>query len=156
MRRSCLWVLAQLSILSSSSALAIDNPDFKYLHPEGMALPQASFGLGVVIEPGNRLAFLTGRTGAAADGSYSDDFEVQAKNALTAIEALLADAGMGWRDVVKINVYLTDRADLPAWKAVRDAAIGDSRPAGTGVIVKELADPRARVEIDVIAARKPG
>lgn len=62
---------------------------------------------------------------------------------------------MGWRDVVKINVYLTDRADLPDWRKARDAAIGASRPAGTGVIVKELADPRAHVEIDVVAAKRP-
>lgn len=155
MRKHVIAMAAALTIIAPAAVLAGDNPDFRYLEPEGMALPQASFGLGVVIDPGFRLAFLTGRTGANADGTYSDDFSVQARNALAAIEALLAEAGMGWRDVVKINVYLTDRNDLPQWKSVRDAAIGPSRPAGTGVLVKELADPRARVEIDVIAARRP-
>lgn len=155
MREIIIAALAALAASGPMDAFAGDNPDFRYLEPDGMTLPNASFGLGVVIDPGFRLAFLTGRTGASADGTYSDDFSVQARNALAAIEALLGDAGMEWRDVVKINVYLTDRADLPKWKAVRDAAIGSSRPAGTGVLVKELADPRARVEIDVIAARKP-
>lgn len=155
MRTGILPAIAFLSLFSAGVAEAGDNPDFQYLRPEGVALPQASFGLGVVIDPGFRLAFLTGRTGVNGDGTYPDDFGTPARNALAAVEALLAEADMEWRDVVKINVYLTDRADLPAWKQARDAAIGASRPAGTGVIVKELADPRARVEIDVIAAKKP-
>ena len=82
--------------------LAGDNPDFTYLEPKGVALPKASFGLGVVIEPGFRLAFLTGRTGPNKDGSYSSDFETQAKNALASVATLLEEAGMAWKDVVKI------------------------------------------------------
>jgi enamine deaminase RidA (YjgF/YER057c/UK114 family) len=111
---------------------ANNNPDFRYLEPDGMALPQGSFGLGIVIEPNHRLAFLTGQTGSNADGSYSSD----------------------WSDVVKINVYLTDAADIPVWARVRNEIIADSRPAGTGVIVKALAAPDARVEVTVIAAQK--
>lgn len=155
MRAKVMSAVLASALIAPVCAIAGDNPDFHYIEPEGASLPQASFGLGVVIDPGFRLAFLTGRTGVNADGSYSDEFEVQARNALAAVESLLAEAGMGWRDVVKINVYLTDRADLPDWRKARDAAIGASRPAGTGVIVKELADPRARVEIDVIAAKRP-
>jgi enamine deaminase RidA (YjgF/YER057c/UK114 family) len=110
--------------------------------------------LGIVIEPNHRLAFLTGRTGSNADGSYSDDFETQARNALASVGQLLREVGMDWSDVVKINVYLTDAADIPVWGRVRNEIISDSRPSGTGVIVKALADPNARVEVTVIAAQK--
>lgn len=148
-------VLISICILIiSSSAHANDNPDFRYLEPDGVALPEASFGLGVVIEPGHRLAFLTGRTGSSPDGSYSSDFEVQARNALASVSMLLSEAGMDWSNVVKINVYLTESTDIPAWGRVRDEVIGKSRPSGTGVIVKSLADPEARVEVTVIAAQK--
>jgi enamine deaminase RidA (YjgF/YER057c/UK114 family) len=67
---------------------------------------------------------------------------------------LLREVGMDWSDVVKINVYLTDAADIPVWGRVRNEIIADSRPSGTGVIVKALADPNARVEVTVIAAQK--
>jgi len=148
-------VLISICILIiSGSAHANDNPDFRYLEPDGVALPQASFGLGVVIEPGHRLAFLTGRTGSSPDGSYSGDFETQARNALASVSVLLSEAGMDWSDVVKINVYLTESTDIQAWGRVRDEIIGESRPSGTGVIVKALADPEARVEVTVIAAQK--
>ena len=139
---------------AATATYAGDNPDFRYLEPEGMSLPRGSFGLGVVIEPNYRLAFLTGRTGSNADGSYSDDTETQARNALNSVTTLLNEAGMSWRDVVKINVYLTDAADVPGWGRVRDEIVGDSRPSGTGVIVKALAAPKARVEVTVIAAQK--
>jgi enamine deaminase RidA (YjgF/YER057c/UK114 family) len=138
----------------SSGVGANTNPDFRYLEPDGVALPQASFGLGIVIEPGHRLAFLTGRTGSNPDGSYSDDFETQARNALASVSLLLSEAGMDWSNVVKINVYLTDSTDIPVWGRVRDEVVGDSRPSGTGVIVKALAAPDARVEVTVIAAQK--
>ena len=148
---SCVFFV---SLFLGNVTLAGDNPDFTYLEPKGIALPKASFGLGVVIEPGFRLAFLTGRTGPNKDGSYSEDFETQAKNAFASVETLLKETGMTWKDVVKINVYLTDRRDLPVWAKVRDATIGVSRPSGPGVIVKELAAPNARIEITVTAAQR--
>jgi len=131
-----------------------DNPDFRYLEPDGMALPRGSFGLGVVIEPGHRLAFLTGQIGDNADGGLSDDFETQARNALASVGVLLNEAGMNWSDVVKINVYLIAAADIPVWARVRDEIVGDARPSGTGVIVRALANPKARIEVSVIAAQK--
>ena len=143
-----------VAILISGNVIANDNPDFRYIEPDGVALPQGSFGLGIVIEPNHRLAFLTGRTGSNPDGSYSADFETQARNALASVGLLLNEVDMDWSDVVKINVYLTDGADIPVWGRVRDEIIGASRPAGTGVIVKALASPDARVEVTVIAAQK--
>ena len=153
------WLTSLLAVACFSFvcniALANNNPDVRYLEPDGVPLPQGSYGLGVVLEPGHRIAFLTGRIGTNADGSISDDFETQARNALASVGVLLDEAGMGWPDVVKINIYLTDPADIPVWVRVRDEVIGDSRPAGTGVIVKALANPKARVEVTAIAAQKP-
>ena len=63
------------TLLISGGVVASDNPDFRYIEPDGVALPQGSYGLGIVIEPGHRLAFLTGRTGSNVDGSYSSNFE---------------------------------------------------------------------------------
>ncbi len=154
MNRFIATVLSFWAFGLGAAAYASDNPNFQYIEPDGVDLPQASFGLGVVIEPGHRLAFLTGRTGANADGHYSDDFETQARQALAAVELLLNEVHMNWSDVVKINVYLTDRADIPVWGRVRDEVIGASKPSGTGVIVKGLAHPDARVEVTVIAAQK--
>ena len=143
-----------VALMTGGNVIANDNPDFGYIEPDGVPLPQGSYGLGIVIEPNYRLAFLTGRTGSNQDGSYSTDFETQARNALASVGQLLNEVDMDWSDIVKINVYLTDSADIPVWGRVRDEIIGASRPAGTGVIVKALASPNARVEITVTAAQK--
>jgi 2-iminobutanoate/2-iminopropanoate deaminase len=154
MTRFALTVAVACTLIICTDGVANDNPDFRYLEPDGMELPRGSFGLGIVIEPGYRLAFLTGQIGDDADGNISADFETQARNALASVGVLLREAGMGWSDVVKINVYLTDNADLQVWGRVRDEIVGESRPSGTGVIVKALANPKARVEVSVIAAQK--
>ena len=154
MTRIALTVAVACMLIICTAGVANDNPDFRYLEPDGMELPRGSFGLGIVIEPGYRLAFLTGQIGDDADGNISADFETQARNALASVGVLLREAGMGWSDVVKINVYLTDNADLQVWGRVRDEIVGESRPSGTGVIVKALANPDARVEVTVIAAQK--
>ena len=154
MLRFCTLIIFTAPLVFGNDGKARDNPDFRYLEPDGVALPQGSFGLGIVIEPGHRLAFLTGRTGSNPDGTYSSNFETQARNALSSVSELLNEANMDWSDVVKINVYLTDSSDIPVWAKVRDEVIGESRPSGTGVIVKALANPAARVEVTVIAAQK--
>ena len=148
-----LALLLAFLLIVATDAIANDNPDFRYLEPEGVALPRGSFGLGIVLEPNQRLAFLTGRTGSNSDGSYSGDFETQTRNALASVGILLSEAGMGWSDVVKINVYLTDSSDIPVWAKVRDEVIGESRPSGTGVIVKALANP-ARPMVAIVGGSK--
>ena len=154
MTRIALTVAVACMLIICTAGVANDNPDFRYLEPDGMELPRGSFLLVIVIEPGYRLAFLTGQIGDDEDGNISADFETQARNALASVGVLLREAGMGWSDVVKINVYLTDNADLQVWGRVRDEIVGESRPSGTGVIVKALANPKARVEVTVIAAQK--
>ena len=56
------------------------------------------------------------------------------------------------RDVVRINAYVTDRAHLGAYMAVRDRLFADPAPASTLMIVSGFARPEFKVEIEVIAA----
>ena len=54
---------------------------------------------------------------------------------------------------MKLTVYLTDLADLDAFRQVRDGYIAQDRPpASTLVQVSRLVHPEFRVEIDALAA----
>jgi hypothetical protein len=64
MHRKATLSLLICALFVCNIGYANNNPDFRYLEPDGMALPQGSFGLGIVIEPNHRLAFLTGQTGS--------------------------------------------------------------------------------------------
>jgi enamine deaminase RidA (YjgF/YER057c/UK114 family) len=51
-------------------------------------------------------------------------------------------------------MLLIDRADAPGAMAVRDAALGDHRPASTLMYISGLARPEWKIEIDYIAAKE--
>ena len=78
------------------------------------------------------------------------DVVAQTERVLTNLQAILAQAGAGWGDVVKTTVYLTDLAAFPQVNEVYGRMIGDARPARSTVQVSAL--PRgALVEIDAVA-----
>jgi len=79
------------------------------------------------------------------------DVEAQTEQVLRNLDAVLASAGVGWGDVVKTTVFLTDMRDFPRMNEVYARAMGDARPARSTVQVSAL--PRGvLVEIDLIAA----
>jgi enamine deaminase RidA (YjgF/YER057c/UK114 family) len=53
---------------------------------------------------------------------------------------------------VKLGVYVTDMAYLPALRAARDAVVDTTRPpASTAVQVVALARPEFLIEVDALA-----
>lgn len=79
------------------------------------------------------------------------DVVAQAHRVFQNLEAVLAEAGTGWGDVVKTTVYLVDMADFPRVNEVYAEYFGSARPARSTVQVAAL--PRGvSVEIDAIVA----
>jgi 2-iminobutanoate/2-iminopropanoate deaminase len=81
----------------------------------------------------------------------------QTRQALANLEACLAAHGLTVRDVVRLTVYLTDRAYIADMREERRAVFGSSElPTSTLLIVSGLATPELLVEIDAVAARAAG
>jgi enamine deaminase RidA (YjgF/YER057c/UK114 family) len=87
------------------------------------------------------------------DGSVPDDPGEQAVLAFAAIDACLEEAGMGRGDVVRLTTYLTETEYRAPYMRVRDAWVADPPPASTLVVVKALALPAFKVEVEAVAAR---
>jgi enamine deaminase RidA (YjgF/YER057c/UK114 family) len=82
------------------------------------------------------------------------DCLVQARQVYSNLESVLAAAGCGWEDVLKLTVYLTDMARLPEASRARTELIGpESYPASTVVEVRRLADPDWMIEVEAIASK---
>lgn len=81
------------------------------------------------------------------------EFEAEVKACLERIGLILKAAGMGPRDVVAVQVYLTDMDLFQRMNAVYSAYFPAPRPARTTVGVTKLASPKARIEITVTARR---
>jgi enamine deaminase RidA (YjgF/YER057c/UK114 family) len=63
------------------------------------------------------------------------------------------EARMGVADVVRFDVYFTDRADVQAFVAIRDRVMGAHKPGATFIVVAGLARPELKIEIEVVAAK---
>lgn len=76
----------------------------------------------------------------------------QAENAFATIAAVLADAGFGMGDVVRVQYTITDAALVGEIAPVLARWLGEVRPAAT-MVVAGLIRPEMKVEIEVTALR---
>ena len=97
--------------------------------------------------------FVSGCTAATPAGLVGKgDAYAQAVQALKTVEAALARAGGGFKDVVRTRMYLTDMArDWETVGRAHGAVFGEVRPAATMVGVSKLIDPDMLVEIEADA-----
>jgi enamine deaminase RidA (YjgF/YER057c/UK114 family) len=127
---------------------------FAYLHPEGWAVPRG-YSDGIVAS--GRLVFVAGQVGwNPATGEFeTDDFAAQTAQALTNVTTVLRSAGADPAQLVRLTWYVTDRdAYLAARTAVGTAyrrIIGTHYPTMSLVVVADLLEPRALVEIEATA-----
>ena len=130
------------------------------LNPPSLPSP-SGYSHGVLAGPGRVLA-LAGQTGMDASGAITapGDLVGQFRQALANLQAVVAAAGGQMSDIVKLNLYVTDKADYranlrPLGEAYR-AVFGRYYPAMTLVEVKSLFDDQALIEIEGLAVLPPG
>jgi enamine deaminase RidA (YjgF/YER057c/UK114 family) len=123
------------------------------LQPPGWPRPR---GYSNGVAASGRQVFVSGMIGWNADGHFeSDDFALQARQALLNIVEVLREAGARPEHIVRMTWYVLDkRAYLAASEALGAAyreIIGKHYPAMTAVEVRALIEDRAQVEIEVTA-----
>jgi 2-iminobutanoate/2-iminopropanoate deaminase len=84
------------------------------------------------------------------------DAAAQTRQILDNMKLILAAAGAGFEDVLRVTVYLTDIADRGAINPVRRDYFGAARPASTLVEVSALAVPGMKVEIEAVVGLPKG
>ena len=122
--------------------------------PQDIAPPFARYAHGVEVPAGHRLIATSGQLGLAADGSIPEGAKAQATICFANLTSILAAAGAGPAEVVRLNAYVTGREHMAGYMAARDEWLADvSRlPASTLVIVSGFTRPEFVVEIEVLAA----
>ena len=100
------------------------------------------------------LVYLSGQTpiDPATGRLVEGDAGAQAQRCLENLFQVLAAAGLGPDDVVKVNVFLVDMGDFAALNAAYAARFTAPYPARTTIGVASL-PLGARVEIELIARR---
>lgn len=117
---------------------------------EGLAEPISHFTDAV---RAGDLVFVSGIVPVDGEGRLvgGNDVVAQTRQVFENMQAVLAAAGCGFEDVVKVTVFLTDVDDRPRINPVRQQVFGATRPASTLVEVPRLAVEGAKVEIECVA-----
>src|SRR5690606_11227685 len=97
--------------------------------------------------------YISGQVGIGPDGRPAEGIGNQARAAIGAMTAVLAEAGMSTADLVKITIYLTDASLMGGFMEAASGTLPSPPPATTLLVVKGLAMPELLVEIEGIAVR---
>jgi len=100
------------------------------------------------------LVFTAGQIPLTPEGDLLDgaDIDVQTEQALENLEAILAEAGAGMDDVLKVTVYLDDIDDFDVMNETYASFFESEPPARSAVAVDEL--PKGvGVEIEAVATK---
>lgn len=98
-----------------------------------------------------QMLYTSGQLGIdPATGNLLDGVEKQAEQAMKNLGAILSEAGLGYADILKTTVFVTDLANFAAVNAVYARFFEDSFPARSCVEVSAL--PKGGlVEIECVA-----
>lgn len=97
-----------------------------------------------------RTLYISGQLGLPGDGPTPAAMDVQARQAMEGVGAVLKAAGLGYEHLVKCHVYLADMEDYAAMNAAYGSYFKDRVPARTTVQAAALPS-KAGVEIGCIA-----
>ena len=114
--------------------------------PTGLAYAQAHEVEGV-----SRWLFVSGQVPETDDGHAPDAFADQCRLAWANLQHQLAAAGMGFDNLVKVTVFLADRAYRAENSAIRREILGDRSPALT-IIITGIYEEKWLLEIEAVAA----
>lgn len=123
------------------------------LQPPGWKKPKG-YANGIVAK--GRMVFVAGQVGWNAEEKFeTGDFAGQARQALTNIVAILAEAGAGPEHICRMTWYVGDRHEYNAslkelGEAYREV-IGRNFPVMTAIQVAGFVEKGAKLEIEVTA-----
>ncbi|MEU4623688.1 RidA family protein [Actinoplanes sp. NPDC023801] len=107
----------------------------------------------VVVAPGSRIVHTAGQVAIDADGGIPDGWEEQTRLVFRNLGAVLASAGAGWGDVVKLTYFVTGVDQLPTIRRIRDEFVDVARPPASSLVqVAGLFLPGLLIEIEAVAA----
>ena len=126
----------------------------QHLNPDGM-YKSPVFSQGIILPAGARILLIGGQNGVNAQGEIVDKSDVvkQTQQALSNLQKVLAAAGAGLENLVKVTIIMQQDIDLNAafgaWMAVWGQRTNP--PTVTGFRVAALANPDFLIEIEAQA-----
>lgn len=148
----CAWAASLLLL----PATAMSEITIKRWNPEGLSQPDGYSQLVTVegMSEGTKMVLLGGKAGLRPDDSIPPTLAEQSKLTWENIDLALKAAGATREDVVEIQIYIVDLANIdpePAYQDVRDFFPTGHKPVSMVIGVSALAIPELLLEINVRA-----
>lgn len=99
------------------------------------------------------LIFLSALGGHHADGAIDESVTEQVQVAFDTITHLLEECGATLEDIVHFRPIVSDRSYISELDECLNRHLPLVRPAGGALLIAGLADPRMKIEFEVIAVR---
>ena len=119
-------------------------------NPSELATPP---GYSHVVKDG-KTVYVAGQVARNSEGTTVGvgDFSAQAEQVFENVRKALESVGSNMGSIMKMNVFMTHREDIPAYRVVRPKFVpDDALPVSTLILCSGLADPDFRIEVEVIA-----
>lgn len=99
------------------------------------------------------LVFTSGQAAITEQGEIVGlgDFDAQVEQTMKNVARVLKLAGSSLKDIVKVNIYVTDMTNFPKVLELREKYFSQPWPADTIVGVTALAIPGLMIEVDATA-----
>ncbi len=149
------FFLASLIVCLNASVTfgqAKTNDLVRFSNPATMSQPTAYSHVAEV--RGGRLIFLSGQVSQDTKGNVvgKGDIRAQTRQVFANLKAALEAVGADWSNVVKMNTYLTDAANIAAFREIREEILASvkPRPASTAVVVSKLFGDDWLLEVEAV------
>ncbi|MDQ3777972.1 MAG: RidA family protein [Actinomycetota bacterium] len=132
------------------------EPRATFASPDTLA-PPAGYSHVVTLPPG-RLVWTSGQVPMNREREIPPrDWKTQTRLAFENVGAALTAAGAGWRDVVKLTIFVVDVSELETIRAVRDEFVATASPPTSSLVqVAALFHPDVLIEVEAVAYLPPG
>ena len=118
--------------------------------PSDMFIPIAPYAQAIEVSGASRILFISGTMGLAPDGTLAEGFEAQCECVWQNIAATLKSAGMDFKHLAKLTVFLANKDDWRTAAAIRQRYLREHKVA-MSVVQTSLIDPAWLLEIEAIA-----
>lgn len=126
-----------------------------YLQPPNVPKPAGDYSQGLKVKGGS-LVVISGQVAWDAKGNLvgKGDIKAQSRQVFENLKNMLAAAGAGFQDVVKLGIFLVNREDFAAFREVRAQYLAPPFPPTTLLVVKSLAREEWLLEVEAMAVIK--
>jgi 2-iminobutanoate/2-iminopropanoate deaminase len=121
------------------------------LNPAILPAASGNYTHGVQVDGAQRMVFVSGQVPWGNEhGRVPESFEAQCRMVWRNVLAVLAEASMGVRNLVKVTTYLSDRQYRTLNSKIREEVLGDHAPALT-IIICDIYAENWLLEIEAVA-----